>query len=603
MPADRIGRLRHFIENTNNSSSWRCSDLSRQWKIAESWQGAEDLAIKLGVSPTIAQILYNRGISDFEQASKFLEPKLTALTEPAHMPDLTKAAERIVKAIASNEPIVIYGDYDVDGITGTAILRHIIARAGGKVDVYIPHRLEEGYGLNTQAIQKLAKQGTKILITVDCGIRDHQTLAYARELGLTAIVTDHHAPDTTFPQAYAVIHPSRCAEVGHPVEFNPCGAAVAFKLAWAIARQQSHSEKVDTKFRDLLVELTALVALATIADIVPMMGENRILVKFGLDRLSNTKLPGLQALLRSAKLDGSKVDSYHCGFVLGPRLNAAGRMGHAHEALDLLMVTDPQRADKLAHELDKQNKARQKLEDRITQEAIGLAEYKGQLDDNVPILILAKENWHAGVIGIVASKLVDRFNKPVVMIALTGDKGQGSARSIPGYDINQGLSACSDYLIGYGGHAMAAGLRLEAGKLFSFMQAMQNHVEKNFTGESHKPFLQIDCEMDPNELDANFVWQLKKLGPFGHGNPRPTFVSGETELMGEPRVVGAGGKHLSFSIKWSGRIFRAIAFNQADQCEAMLDHRRCRLAFEPVLDEYLGSGLVQLRVKDIQFPS
>jgi single-stranded-DNA-specific exonuclease len=577
--------------------------LNRQWKIAERWQGAEDLAIKLGVSPTIAQILHNRGISDLEQASKFLEPKLTAISEPADLPDLVKAAQRIGQAIDSHEPIVIYGDYDVDGITGTAILWHIIARAGGKVDVYIPHRIEEGYGLNTHAIQKLADQGTKVLITVDCGIRDHQILTLAHELGLTTIVTDHHAPDETLPDADAVIHPARGEEIGRPVEFNPCGAAVAFKLGWAIARQQSKGEKVDARFRDLLVELTALVALATIADIVPMMGENRILVKFGLDRLSNTKLPGLQALLRSAKLDGSRVDSYHCGFVLGPRLNAAGRMGHANEALELLMVGDTHRADELAHELDKQNKARQKLEERITQEAIGLAECQGQLGDDVPILILAKENWHAGVIGIVASKLVDRFNKPVVMIALTGERGQGSARSVPGYDINLGLTACSEYLIGYGGHAMAAGLRLEAGKLIAFMQAMQAHAEKNIHDKVHAPVLDIDCVIDPNELDANFVWQLKKLGPYGHGNPRPTFASDEVELLGDPKAVGAGGKHLSFSVKWSGRIFRTIAFNQADQCEALLDHRRCRLAFEPTLDDYLGSGLVQLRVKDIQFPS
>jgi single-stranded-DNA-specific exonuclease len=573
--------------------------LKRQWQIADRWDGAEKLAVKLDVSPTVAQILHNRGISDYEQAQKFLEPKLTSLSEPESLPDIDKAADRIAQAVRAGEPIVVYGDYDVDGITATAILWHVISRAGGIVDVYVPHRIEEGYGLNNRAIKKLADRGTKLLITVDCGIRDHNALAYAQKLGLTAIVTDHHDPDEKYPDAYAVIHPTRAAEIGKPMEYNPCGAAVAFKLAWAVARALSNGPKVDEKFRDLLVELMALVALATIADIVPLLGENRILVKFGLDRLSHTKLPGLQALIKSVNLADSRLDSYHCGFVLGPRLNAAGRMGHANEALELLIASDPARTAELAKFLDKQNKARQKLEERITQEALSLAECQGQLENQVPILVLAREDWHAGVIGIVASKLVDKFNKPVVMIALTGEKGQGSARSVPGYDINQGLTACSDHLIGFGGHAMAAGLRLESGKIFAFMKALQEHASQSLSGNVHEPSLKIDGRPSPEELDANFIWQIKKLGPFGHKNTRPIFASGPCELMGDPKTVGAGGRHLSFSVKWGGRIFRVIAFNQAEQREPLLDTRRCELAFEPTIDEYLGSGMVQLRVKDI----
>jgi single-stranded-DNA-specific exonuclease len=559
------------------------------------------MAVKLGVSPAVAQILYNRGISAYDQAQQYLEPKLSMLGEPDLIPDLVKAAERIAQAVHAGEPMVIYGDYDVDGITATSILWHVINRAGGKVDVYIPHRIEEGYGLNTRAIKKLAADGVKLLVTVDCGIRDHEVVAFAGEQGMTTIVTDHHEPDATYPQAYAVIHPARLAEVGRPVEYNPCGAAVAFKLAWMIARELSGGTKVDNRFRELLVDLTALVALATIADIVPMLGENRVLVKFGLDRLTNTKLTGLQALLRSANLLGSKIDSYHCGFVLGPRLNAAGRMGHANEALKLLMGTEPDKADELAHYLDKQNKARQKLEDRITQEALSLAECQGQLGNEVPILVLAREGWHAGVIGIVASKLVDRFNKPVVMIALNGDRGQGSARSVPGYDINQGLTACSEYLIGYGGHAMAAGLRLESGRIFAFMKALQEHASKTLASKVYQPTLEIDLQANPEDLDANFLWQLKRLGPFGHGNSRPIFAGGPVELIGEPKTVGTGGKHLSFTVRWNGRVFRTIAFNQAEQMEKLLDHRRCTLAFEPTLDEYLGPNVIQLRVKDIHF--
>lgn len=575
--------------------------MERPWHIADAWDGVSELAVKLGVSPAIAQILHNRGISDYEEAQQYLEPKLTMLTEPELMPDLVKSAKRIVQAVGAGEPIVIYGDYDVDGITATAILWHVIHRAGGNVDVYVPHRIEEGYGLNNLAVKKLAGQGVKLLITVDCGIRDHEVVDYAGQQGMDIIITDHHEPDSTYPKAFSVIHPARLAEVGKAVEYNPCGAAVAFKLAWAVARELSSGSKVDDRFRELLVDLTALVALATIADIVPMLGENRVLVKFGLDRLAHTKLIGLQALLRAANLHGSKIDSYHCGFVLGPRLNAAGRMGHADVALKLLMGTEPDKVDELANYLDKQNKARQKLEDRITQEALSLAECQGQLGGDVPILVLAREGWHAGVIGIVASKLVDRFNKPVVMIALDGERGQGSARSVPGYDINQGLSACSEYLIGYGGHAMAAGLRLRSGMIFSFMKALQEHASKILASKVYQPTLEIDLQLNPEDLDANFIWQIKRLGPFGHGNARPTFAGGPMELIGEPKTVGTGGRHLSFTVRWNGRVFRAIAFNQAEQMEKLLDSRRCILAFEPTLDEYLGPNVIQLRVKDIHF--
>ncbi len=573
-----------------------------QWNIAEKWIGANDLADRLNVSPTIAQILYNRGISTPEEARKFLNPKLNGLTEPDDIPDLPKAASRIRQAIEEKEQIVIYGDYDVDGVSGSAILWHIISQAGGRVQTYVPHRIEEGYGLNKEAIEKLAKQGTKLLITVDCGIRDHQCVDYAKENGLDVIITDHHEPeeDGTFPDGYAILHPDLART---PPKVNPCGAAVAFKLAWAIAREMSSGMKVDAKFRELLIELTSLVALATIADVVPLIDENRILVKFGLAQLNQTTLPGMQALLHSTRLDKNKIESYHAAFVIGPRLNASGRMGHAQQAFELLTTRDDQRAQELADYLEKQNRARQKLEERITAEAIELAEYQGQLVEQVPILVLAKENWHAGVIGIVASKLVERLNKPIVMIALDGDFGQGSARSIDGYDINEGLTSCKDYLLSYGGHAMAAGLRIEAGKIMPFMRALQKHASKWLSKSKSVPLLKIDAMADPAELDSNFVWQMNQLGPFGHGNPRPILATDLVELVGTPRVIGQNGKHLTFNIKWAEKIFRIIAFSQAYQYEKLLDHRKCQIAFEPIIDEYRGEQFIQLRAKNIRFES
>ncbi len=570
------------------------------WNIAEQWTGAGELADKLNISPTIAQILYNRGINTPEQAKKFLNPKLNGLTEPNDIPDLPKAADRIREAIDKKQRIVIYGDYDVDGVTGCAILWHVISQAEGLVEVYVPHRVEEGYGLNKDAIKKFTQQETKLLITVDCGIRDYQCVEYAKEQGLDVIITDHHEPEEngTFPNAYAILHPALASV--KPVA-NPCGAAVAFKLAWAIAKELSPGKRVDEKFRNMLVELTSLVALATIADVVPLIDENRILVKFGLGRLNQTTLEGMRALLKISRLDKNKIESYHAAFVIGPRLNAAGRMGHAQQAFELLTTNNPERAHELAEYLEKQNKARQKLEERITSEAIALAEYQGQLVEQIPILVLAKENWHAGVIGIVASKLVDRLNKPVVMIALDGDYGQGSARSVEGYDINEGLTYCKDYLLSYGGHAMAAGLRIEAGKVMNFMKALQEHASKFLSDMTNAPVLKIDAMADPAELDLNFVWQMNQLGPFGHGNPRPILATDFVEIAGTPRLIGQNGKHLTFNIKWNDRIFRIIAFNQAIKYEKLLDYRRCQIAFEPIIDEYRGGNCIQLRAKDIRF--
>ncbi|NLX04370.1 MAG: single-stranded-DNA-specific exonuclease RecJ [Phycisphaerae bacterium] len=575
--------------------------MDHEWHIAPRWAGRDEAAVSLGVSPIVAQILYNRGICELEDARLFLEPKLSGLSEPEEYEDLPAAAGLIRAAITDGRPIVVYCDYDVDGVCGAAILWHVLRQAGGKPRVYIPHRVEEGYGLSSEAVDKLADEGSRLLVTVDCGIRDHRAVARANERGMTVIVTDHHEPGEALPSASAVVHPQRRSEVSGRGNgsANLCGAAVAFKLAWAVARAVSGGGRVEDGFREMLVDLTSLVALATIADVVPLLGENRILARFGLERIPQTKLVGLRALLDSAKITGSRVDSYHVGFVLGPRLNAAGRMGHAKEAFELLTVGDRQRAEDLAGYLDRQNRRRQKLEEQITAEAVELAESQGQLTDETPLLVLAKDGWHVGVIGIVASKLVEKFRRPVVMIALDGGRGQGSARSVEGFDINQALERCGEHLLGYGGHAMAAGLQIESGRVIPFMQSLHRHGLAHLAGPS-RPVVRIDAEVGPEMIESPFVWQLQRLGPFGHGNPRPTLSGDVAELVGEPRLVGNGGRHLSFSVRWGQRVFRAIAFNQAEAREMLLDCRRCRLAFEPIIDEYLGPQAVQLRVKAIR---
>jgi len=573
----------------------------KQWIIRPAWSGRGQAAIELGVSETIAQVLYNRGMTDIRGAREFLNPKLSYLQEPHSVPDLLKAAEAIVQACQRKRRIVIYGDYDVDGIAGSAILWHVLTLAGAKVDLYVPHRLEEGYGLNCQAIEKLAKDGAELIITVDCGIRAHEPAKLARANGLDLVITDHHEPNTTLPDAIAVVRPAD-QDDGQRTQAKPCGAAIAFKLAWEIARQLSGGTKVDPRFRDMLVECTALVALATIADVVPLLDENRILAHFGLQQLAQTRLVGLRALLDRSGLSGDTIRSYHVGFVLAPRLNAAGRMGHARLALELLTRADKNRCEHLADYLEKTNRQRQSLERRIVQQAVELAVDRGFDKPSCPIVVLASEGWHAGVIGIVASKLVDRYGKPAVVIAIEDGLAQGSARSINGYDIGAALDANSQWLTSFGGHAMAGGLRMDSSNIEAFTVALIDHAGKKLQDQSFAPALQIDAVVEPAEINLEFMAQLQRLGPFGFGNPRPVLATKEGQLVGQPRIMGKTGKHISFNIKLDKYMFRAVGFNMAGIESALLDHRRCKLAFNPIINDYNGSQTVELRVCDIKLP-
>lgn len=569
------------------------------WQIVEEWEGAEDLARRLGVSKTIAQILYNRGIKDFDAAISFLRPNLSNIIEPEEIPDLIEATERIYKAIKEKEKIIIYGDYDVDGITGAAILWQVLKKAGANVGYYIPNRIEEGYGLNKSALRKLISEDMKLLITVDCGIRAIECVEFANLHNVDVIITDHHEPAQVLPPAYAIVHPLRSSTYTSQPAL-PCGATVAFKLAWSVARRLNGSRKVADDFRQLMVELTALVAIATVADIVPLVGENRILTKFGTKQLEKTNLVGLRALIESAKLSNSNISSFHIGFILAPRINAAGRMGDAEDAFKLLTTDDPQQAAELAKILERKNRTRQKIEEQITSEAIELINSQGALNEQLPILVLAKEKWHPGVIGIVASRLTERFGKPVVMISIKGNIGQGSARSIEGYDINMALEACKDYLITFGGHSMAAGLKIEASKIIPFMEALQRHASMHIEEKTKKPKIKIDAIATAEELTLEFINHLQLLSPFGYGNPRPILATEIVELIDEPRITGSSGKHISFNVKWKNKIFRAIAFNQSDMYQVMLDNRRCRLAFEPIVNSYNGLQSIELKVFNIK---
>jgi single-stranded-DNA-specific exonuclease len=553
----------------------------------------------MGIPPLLAQVLHNRGITDPEITRSFLNPELKSLLPPETLPGAIDAAEIIARKIRERSPIVIYGDYDVDGITATAILWHLFRLAGATVSFYVPHRLEEGYGVNADALRQIRREGADTVVTVDCGITAVEEARVARKIGLTLIITDHHTPGPALPEADAIVHPAIGDGCPNP---DLCGAGVAFKLAWAIARSISQSERVKPEFREFLKNATSLAALGTIADVVPLCGENRILARYGLTGVNNTELVGLKALIESARLADQRIDSEHVGFWLAPRLNAAGRMGHAQLAVELLTLADETRSREIALYLEEQNRSRQSTERRIFKEACERIESRDLASDAHRAIVLAGENWHAGVIGIVASRIVDRFCRPTVLISLENGMGQGSARSIRHFEMHRALADCAEYLEAFGGHAMAAGLRIKRENIDPFTEAFVTRANNTLTGRDLEPVLRLDADASLRDCPESLVHELQKLAPFGTGNPKPRFASDLLQLTGEPRLIGKNGNHLTFQLT-DGRITRrAVAFNQKDHLQPLLDHRQCRVAFEPVLNHFNGRTSVELQVVDITYP-
>lgn len=570
--------------------------MSRRWIVHPPWPDAHRLADALRVTPLVAQVLYNRGLSEPDGCRRFLQPKRNDLSPPEAMPGAEAAAEIIVKAVGERTPIVIYGDYDVDGVTGSSILWRLLRIAGADVDVYIPHRLEEGYGLNAGAVRRLAEQGRRLFITVDCGATAVAEVTLARELGMSVIVTDHHAMRDGAPPADAVVHPG----LGGDADLhNLCGAAVAFKLAWAVARLLSGSSKCSDAYREFLVDSLALVALGTIADVVPLVGENRVLARYGLAGLQASTHPGFRALLESAGLSDD-VDAGHVGFVLGPRLNAAGRMGHARLALELLTRADEARAKEIALYLNEQNRQRQTVERRIAQQARELVRATNADSDASRGIVLASEGWHAGVVGIVASRIVEEFHRPSVLIAIDNGGGQGSGRSIRNFNLFDALTACAEHLDAFGGHTMAGGLRISAEKIDGFRQAFVDYANRTLTASDLIPTLRLDAIVSLPELSFESVAALTDLGPFGIGNPKPKLQVDGVELSGDPRCVGKKEEHLQFSVRQNGTAMKAIAFRMAEHAQMLRDHRRCDLAFEPILNSFRGQTNVEMQVIDIR---
>ncbi len=570
--------------------------------MAPSFDGAEPLARKLATTTLVAQILFNRGASDVKSAKAFINPKLTDLHDPTLMAGAQKAAKRIAKAVEAKEKIVIYGDYDVDGMTAVAILFACLKMVGAQVDYYVPHRLEEGYGVNEKAIQQLIDDGAKLMITVDCGISAEKQLGQATSAGLDVIVTDHHKLPEILPDVTAIVHPTLPAEDGkvYP-NTNLAGAGVAFKLAWQVAREICGESRVDETMRDFLLDATCMAALGTIADVVPLVGENRVLATFGLRGLSSTKHVGLRALLKSAKLEDEKLDAFHVGFVLGPRLNACGRMGHARSAVELLTEAPPARAAKIADFLTKQNTERQKTDREIAAQAIEMVKEQKLDSPENHMIVLASENWHSGVVGIVASRIVRRFDRPAILIAFNGDGiGQGSGRSIAGFNMRDALAACSQHLISFGGHEMAGGLRIHPDKIKDFTKTITKYASENIQAQQLTATVEIDAETTIQALNYNAVAQLARLEPFGQGNPRPVVALRGCKLIMPPKRLGRNGKTLSMMLEQNGATMRAIGFDMGDLADDLVGVNQIDVAAEPVINRFNGRSNAELKLIDVK---
>jgi single-stranded-DNA-specific exonuclease len=591
----------------------------RRWNLATPNPDTVILAQRLKTSPLIAQVLLNRGLSDPGDCENFLRPTLRCLHDPALIPNLTLGAERIAQAIRDREKIVVYGDYDVDGITATAILWHAIRQLGGEVEYYIPHRIEEGYGLNSEAVAQICDGGAKLIITVDCGVTAIEPAKIARERGVELIITDHHEfkgsgfgvqgsvedslnaePRNLIPECFAIVHPRLPQNQPYPNP-NLCGAGVAFKLAWGIGLAMSGANRVDEGFRAFLMDALALAALGTIADVVPLVGENRVIAHFGLGTLKQSRLNGIQSLIRSAGLDGQKLDSYHVGFLLAPRLNACGRMGHARLAVEMMTTATPQKADEIAVYLEQQNRARQTIERKILEEAIAQATaLKFDAEDSRAI-VLGATGWHPGVIGIVASRIMERFSRPTIMVALTEETGQGSGRSIAGFHLARALEACHDHLETHGGHEMAAGLKLKSAKFEDFRVAFRDYASRSIRSEMLVPELKLDSLAELEHVTHALVTDLKRLGPFGHGNRKPVLCCRGVTLASPPKRVGKTGDHLQLFVRQGNHAMKCIAFGLGEMFDRLKQGMMIDLAVEPQINEFNGYTNVELEVKDLQF--
>jgi single-stranded-DNA-specific exonuclease len=555
---------------------------------------AQALVQELRIAPMTARLLCIRGISDLDAARRFLSPSLDDLLDPFALADMAVAVDRILRAIASGERIAIHGDYDVDGITSTVILRRALELLGADVIHFIPERLRDGYGLQPASLDRLAAERVRVVISVDCGIRGVDAAIRARELGLDLIITDHHEPDRELPAALAVINPKR-HDCLYP-EKNLAGVGVALKLVQALCTRSARSHWVPA--------FVKVAAIGTLADVVPLTGENRVIAKLGLGMLSRGPHKiGLRALLEVCGLTGKEIDSYHIGFVLAPRVNAAGRMSTPDIAARLLLASDDAMADEarqLAEQLNAENLKRRQEEADIVAQARKIVETDLDIGSR-PVIVVGGEGWHRGVIGIVASKLVDTFHRPAIVISIDGDVAHGSCRSIPSFDMLSALESCGSIMIKFGGHKQAAGLTIESSRIRELRARVNEYAEERLQPDDLRPRIWIDGALAFRSISEQVAAEMTTLAPFGAGNPRPVFRASRVEVVDGPRRIN--DRHLKMAFKQDGRILRGVAWRAIEREAFVTEHRSSiDLAFSLEQDTWNGERYLQLSIADFKAP-
>jgi single-stranded-DNA-specific exonuclease len=569
---DPARRLQPFAEEGTNGGS-----------------ASAHLAGALGLPSALCRLLVLRGFADSTAAKRFLKPQLTDLYDPHALADMDRAVQRLVRAVRTGERILVHGDYDVDGICAAVLLTRVLRRFGATVEPFVPHRMTDGYDLGYAGVRHAVGLGVGVIVTADCGVVAHDAVQQATAAGIDVIVTDHHTPGATLPAALAIINPNR-ADCPYP-EKGLCGAGVAFKLCEALVSALGGE-------RDALLWELDLVGLATIADLAPLRGENRVLAYYGLRVLRQTRNAGLRALLRVANINVEHpIGGMQVSHLLAPRINAVGRMGAASRGVRLLLCDDDAVAEALATEMDAENRTRQEVDRRILTEALGMLETEFDPAQHYAI-VLSSPDWHPGVIGIVASRVVERVHRPVVLIAedLERGRGRGSARSIPPFHLYDGVHACGSLLDRYGGHRQAAGLELRLERLADFRRALNEHARAVLTPDDLVPELRIDLEIRLGEADAALHRFLRHFGPFGMGHPQPVFVARNVGIAGYPREAG-GGQHLKLVLSDDGAKLPAIGFRMAERARS-IDFTRTRIdiAFHLHEDRWNGRSQLQARL-------
>ena len=562
--------------------------MKRIWSVQHpSGQMSETLGSILGISTVVSEILSQRGLYQPEEAIEFLRPTLLSLISPFCFSDMLKTIERLALALERKEKVLIYGDYDVDGVTSTTLLYKVLIDLGFVAVAYIPHRQDEGYGLHSEAIERAAKAGVSVLITVDCGVTAVSEVELAKMLNIDVIITDHHEPLMVIPEAFSIINP-KLENSGYPFR-DLAGVGVAFKLAQALLQTLGnpqvgiHSE----------IRLLDLVALGTIADLVPLVGENRILVHYGLRQMEETSHPGLEALLEECGLKHKPLKAGQIGFMVAPRINAAGRMDSARAGLELLLTENPERANELARQLTRENQSRQETEKDILAEAISLLE-----GEPLPrVIVLSANHWHHGVIGIVASRLVERYYRPVFMIAEDGEEAKGSARGIAGYPVLEQLSTQADLLTKFGGHKQAAGFSLPTKNIEKFKKGLNEHALV-FEETLFQEVLRIDSQVSLDAVSVNLLRQLEQMAPFGFGNPGPILACKGIPVH-SVSAVGKDQSHLKFRFGRKGEL-EGIAFRLGERLDELTGILELDAAFVLDWNTFRGREDVQLMIKDIQ---